>query len=67
MTCEDYGHEWFAGCAKDGDAVSPGTSAALVAVVLLGIGLMVLIAAEAVYTIGWQTSYRGNFWCDVAG
>ena len=53
--------------AKDGDAVSPGTSAALVAVVLLGIGLMVLIAAEAVYTIGWQTSYRGNFWCDVAG
>ena len=22
---------------------------------------------EAVYTIGWQTSYRGNFWCDVAG
>ena len=55
--------------AKGGDTpdAPPGTNAALVIVVMLGVGLTVLIAAEAVYTIGWQTSYRGNFWCDVAG
>ena len=33
----------------------------------VGVCLALLIAAEAGYTIGWQTTYSGSFWCSVVG
>jgi hypothetical protein len=55
------------GAAAKHCPLAAGDGRALAGIMWLGVALMVVIFAQTVYYIGWETSYSGRFWCDVAG
>ena len=47
--------------------LAAGDGRALTWIMVLGIVLMVVIFAQAIYCVVRETDYSGRFWCDVAG
>ena len=45
--------------------IAKGWEALLVAGVFFGVGLLLLIFSETVYSIAYETDYSGRFFCDV--